>query len=226
MPTAKNLRPLTEKERQVVAENHALAHGLVRRHYRLPTSHATASYDDVVSEAYLGLARAVQLHDPKRGALSTIAYVRMRQTASRYLDCHSRPVRIPVHQIYKWRAEQREAQGRGENPEGSRGVQMLYQRFAPVCEETIVDSQQPVLDALAEADAAAFDTERLHQAIARLPEQQGAAIALRLGLYSNAGMRTLRQVGYAMGIGRESAGQLCRKAIASLRRQLADEVAA
>lgn len=72
------LADITPLEWERVQANLGLI-GACLRTYNVPAH----DVDEAEADAVFGLARAVQLHDPEKGALSTIAYHHIRQSAAR-----------------------------------------------------------------------------------------------------------------------------------------------
>lgn len=76
---------LTPKQQRIVEGNM----GLVCRYVqvRIERQPSLAVYeDDMTSEAYLGLCKAVLIHDPERGKLSTIAWHCMQSRVDLWVD--------------------------------------------------------------------------------------------------------------------------------------------
>jgi RNA polymerase sigma factor (sigma-70 family) len=67
-------RPLTAAQQRTVEVNLGLVHAVIRRYRDTPWMQCFPSRQDAIASGVLGLARAVQVHDPARGKLSTLAW--------------------------------------------------------------------------------------------------------------------------------------------------------
>ncbi|MHB8659050.1 MAG: sigma-70 family RNA polymerase sigma factor [Solirubrobacteraceae bacterium] len=196
--------------------------------------------EDLVQEGMLGLIRAVEKFDWRKGfKFSTYGTLWIRQAIQRGLQNHGRTIRVPVHvaqrqvKVRKLESElgaklSREptdeelAEAAGfpveevaELRELSRGLASLD---APVGEDgetafgDLLASDRP---APIEEVAASERDQRLKQVVAELPEAERNVIRLRFGLSGDEPL-TLRQAGSELGITAERARQLEERGLARL----------
>jgi RNA polymerase sigma factor (sigma-70 family) len=188
--------------------------------------------EDLVQEGMLGLIRAVEKFDWRRGfKFSTYGTLWIRQAIQRGLQNHGRTIRVPVHvsqrqvKVRKIEADLSTKLGReptdeeiavvaelpleeiSELRELSRAMTSLDQPVSEDGETALGDllaSDRP--EPLEEVAVTERD-ERLGEAVRRLPPAEQSVIRLRFGL-SGEEPRTLRQAGSELGITAERARQL------------------
>jgi len=196
--------------------------------------------EDLVQEGMLGLIRAVEKFDWRRGfKFSTYGTLWIRQAIQRGLQNHGRTIRVPVHvaqrQVKVRKVESELSTKLGREPtdeeiaevaklsvdevielrELSRGLASLDQ---PVSE----DGETELGDLLAsdrpepvEEVAASDRDQRLSEVVEQLPEAERNVIRLRFGLTGDE-PRTLRQTGSELGFSAERARELEERALARL----------
>jgi RNA polymerase primary sigma factor len=188
--------------------------------------------EDLVQEGMLGLIRAVEKFDWRRGfKFSTYGTLWIRQAIQRGLQNHGRTIRVPVHvsqrqvKVRKIEAELSTKMGREPTDEEIAAVsQIPLEEIAELRElsRAMTSLDQPVSedgetalgDLLAserpeplEEVAVTERDQRVNEAVRRLPAAEQSVIRLRFGLAGEE-PRTLRQAGSELGITAERARQL------------------
>ncbi|HWD68996.1 MAG TPA: sigma-70 family RNA polymerase sigma factor [Solirubrobacteraceae bacterium] len=198
--------------------------------------------EDLVQEGMLGLIRAVEKFDWRKGfKFSTYGTLWIRQAIQRGLQNSGRTIRVPVHvaqrQVKVRKVESELALKLGREPtdeEIAAVAELPIEQVTEVRElsAAITSLDQPVGDdgetALGDLlrsdergpEEHAADNWRdaqVAEVLARLPELERNVIELRFGLAGDE-PRTVRQTGAELGITTSQAGELERRALTTLSR--------
>jgi RNA polymerase primary sigma factor len=229
-------------DRMTLEKNRFIEHNLklvvaIAKDYR----NLGLSFPDLIQEGNLGLIRAVEKFDHRRGfKFSTYAVWWIRQALVRAIQNHSRTIRLPSHvhdrlqRSQRVRAELTGKLGREPTPAelapelgtdtGALEALDLLSREAISLESSVAGTEKRLEDFVADPFSAApdngLDGERMRSGVGHLigvlTAREQLILRLRYGLGGEE-EHTLEQIGQSLGLSRERVRQLEARALKKLR---------
>jgi len=246
VPRARLLEMAEEVEkahdRMTLEKNRFIEHNLklvvaIAKDYR----NLGLSFPDLIQEGNLGLIRAVEKFDHRRGfKFSTYAVWWIRQALVRAIQNHSRTIRLPSHvhdrlqRSQRVRAELTGKLGREPTPAelapelgtdtSALEALDLLSREAISLESSVAGTEKRLEDFVADPFSAApdngLDGERMRSGVGHLigvlTSREQLILRLRYGLGGEE-EHTLEQIGQTLGLSRERVRQLEARALKKLR---------
>jgi RNA polymerase primary sigma factor len=230
------------QERMTIVKNRFIEHNLklvvaIAKDYR----NLGLSFPDLIQEGNLGLIRAVEKFDHRRGfKFSTYAVWWIRQALVRAIQNHSRTIRLPSHVHDRLQRSQRvkaELTGKlgreptpaelapalGTDTESLEALDRLS-REAISLESSVAGTEKRLEDFVGDAAAiqpdGGIDDDRMRMGvgslIGNLTDREQLILRLRYGLGGEE-EHTLEQIGQSLGLSRERVRQLEARALRKLR---------
>ncbi|MBI5555435.1 MAG: sigma-70 family RNA polymerase sigma factor [Elusimicrobia bacterium] len=206
------------------------------------------SFLDLIEEGNIGLMRAVEKFNYRKGYFFTYASYWIKQSIARALSCQTKTIRIPVHKIEEIqkmiRVNKQLTEKSGKNPtltELGRHLQIPAEKLQDIIAthalyrdttslDTPLDEESDITLGDVINDTTNLDPEKQYDENIKIPQSIAAClkyldakevriIKFRYGL-GGAEPMTLDQIGKKSGVSRERIRQIEKKALSKLRRYM------
>ena len=203
--------------------------------------HRGVPFLDLIQEGNLGLMRAVDKFEPRRGwRFATYAHWWIRQAISRALDEQHRTIRLPSHvserqhKLHTAATRLEARQGRPPRPEDLSAalgwtpedvedllrvtqplihLQQMLRDEGTALQDVVADTETPSPESLLATEQV---RRGVHACLGHLPEREAFILRLRYGLDA-CEPQSLQEIGDVLGLSRERVRQLEQQAFARLR---------
>lgn len=226
-----------DSRRRLIEHNMRLVYAIAAKY--LPYTGGAITMDDLVHDGVIGLIRAVDKFDPRRGRLATYAAYWITQAITRSLARSSRLIRLPLHAhdrarlLARTRTAYQMAAG-GDTPDletlaRAIGISPEMATAITRADATPASLQTPIGHGEADLGSLLSDstsveeivetreiTEAVRYMIDTLTPRQARIIQARYG-FDGGQERTAESVARELGISRERVKQIENRALAKLR---------
>jgi RNA polymerase primary sigma factor len=202
----------------------------IARRYPLPQG---MDLGDLIQEGNLGLEHAVDKFDWRRGfKFSTYATFWIRQAIGRALDQKASLIRIPGDRAANLRSALRQAGGEAETLDPSNAELHLLTSTTSLDKAIGDDGDATLGDLMADERMtpedevmSTVDTALIDELLATLDDRARYAVEARFG-FVDGERKSFREVGEDLGVTAEAARRLVNRALANLRDDAAEVLAA
>jgi RNA polymerase primary sigma factor len=224
--------------KRFVTSNQGLVHNVVQRYRGLGLSH-----EDLMQDGNIGLLRAVERFDPRRGnPFASYAVWWVRESVRRALAVQARMIRLPVsalarryalaqtssrlaHELGRAPSEQELARATGLAPESSADIMLMSKAPLSLDAPKSADTDVTLGDAIADTSALSANehtsanerVKHLQSLLADLTPRERYVLHMRFGL-SGHDEHTLEEIGSSLNLTRERVRQIVSGALGKLNR--------